>query len=183
MVGTRFARSMSSSNDSKFETVVLRHLDAAYNLARWLLNNDQDAEDVVQDASIRAFDSLDTLRGTNGRSWFLAIVRNTSLNRIRQRKSSQTVELAVEELIADPRAANPHELVVRAWQSEEIKTALSNLPVEFREVVVLRELEDMSYKEIAEVTELPIGTVMSRLSRARERLQFSLVASDAVEIK
>ena len=183
MVGTRIACPLSTSSEAKFEAVVLRHLDAAYNLARWLLNNDQDAEDVVQDAAIRALESLHTHRGTNGRPWFLAIVRNTSLNRIRQRSSNRTVELEMDDLFADPRAASPHELVVRAWQSEEVVAALTNLPVAFREVVILRELEDMSYKEIAEVTEVPIGTVMSRLARARERLQFTLAASDAVEAK
>jgi RNA polymerase sigma-70 factor (ECF subfamily) len=181
MVATRIGRTLSTSSESQFESVVLRHLDAAYNLARWLLSNDQDAEDVVQDAAIRALESMHTLRGTNGKSWFLTIVRNTSLNRIRQRNSNRTVELEVEELFADPRTASPHELVIRAWQGEEVSEAMSNLPLAFREVVVLRELEGMSYKEIAEVTDLPIGTVMSRLARARERLQFSLVASGAVE--
>jgi RNA polymerase sigma-70 factor (ECF subfamily) len=88
--------------------------------------------------------------------------------------------MEVDELFAEPRTANPHELVVRAWQSEELTAALSSLPVAFREVIILRELEDMSYKEIADVIEVPIGTVMSRLARARERLQFSLVTSGAV---
>ena len=180
MVAMRVGRTLGTSNESTFETHVLAHLDAAYNLARWLLGNDQDAEDAVQDAAIRALESIHTLRGTNGKSWFLTIVRNTSLNRIRQRNSNRTVDMEVEESFADPRTASPHELVIRAWQSEELTVALGNLPLAFREVIILRELEDMSYKEIAEVTELPLGTVMSRLARARERLQFSLVASGAV---
>jgi RNA polymerase sigma-70 factor (ECF subfamily) len=173
---------LSTSKEAKFEVVVLRHLDAAYNLARWLLGNDQDAEDVVQDAAIRAFDSLHTFRGIDGKPWFLSVVRNVSLNRIRQRNSTATVELESEELIADPRTANPEEQVIRAWEGEAIQCALSQLPVPFREIVVLRELEDMSYKQIANVTGLPIGTVMSRLARARQRLQFSLVAADAMEL-
>src|SRR5271154_6160991 len=101
MVATRTVRPLSSPDLAEFESVVLRHLDAAYNLARWLLGNDQDAEDAVQDAAIRALESMQTLRGTNGRSWFLTIVRNTSLNRIRQRNSNRTVDLEVDELFAD----------------------------------------------------------------------------------
>ena len=174
-------RHPSTSTEAKFEDIVLRHLDAAYNLARWLVNNDQDAEDVVQDAAIRAFDSLQTFRGTDGKSWFLTVVRNTSLNRIRQRNSTQTVELETEELIADPRQATLEEQVIRAWQGEAVRCAVAALPVPFREIVVLRELENMSYKQIADVTGLPIGTVMSRLARARQRLQFSLVAADIGE--
>ncbi len=132
----------------------------------------------MQDAAIRAFDALETIRGTDGKSWFLAIVRNTSLNRIRQRGSARTVELEKEELIPDPRLATPEEQVIRAWEGEAIRSAMAALPLPFREIVVLRELEEMSYQQIADVTGLPIGTVMSRLSRARQRLQFSLVAME-----
>ena len=150
---------------------VIRHLDAAHNLARWLLNNDQDAEDVVQDAALRAFHSLRSFRGSDGKAWFLAVVRNTSFNRLRQR--GRTVELKPEEMYASA-SADPEELAIRSWESEEIRRAMDTLPVEFRELVVLRELEEMSYKEIASVTGLPLGTVMSRLSRARRRLQEAL---------
>jgi len=173
--------SLSTSNETKFETIVLRHLDAAYNLARWLLGNDQDAEDVVQDASIRALDSLDSFRGEDGKAWFLTIVRNTSLNCIRQRKSNRLVELETEDLIPDGRNPSPEELVIRVWQKDAITAAMSALPHQYLELIVLRELEDMSYKQIAEVAGIPIGTVMSRLSRARQSLQLSLVASNALE--
>ena len=181
MIGSlRNRDSLSTANETKFETIVLRHLDAAYNLARWLLGNDQDAEDVVQDASIRAFDALESFRGSEGKSWFLTIVRNTSLNCIRQRKSNRLVELDTEELVADERNPSPEELVIRAWQGDAISAAMHALPLEYLEVIVLRELEDMSYKQIAEVAGIPIGTVMSRLSRARQCLQLSLVAADAM---
>jgi RNA polymerase sigma-70 factor (ECF subfamily) len=165
---------LRKDSDYKFEAVVLRHLDAANNLARWLLGNDQDAEDVVQDAAIRAFDALRTFRGGDGKAWFLTIVRNTSYNRLRQRKSHQTVEIPLEDIVAEGLNSDPEALVIRAWEAEELQAALDELPVAFREMVVLRELEDLSYKEIAAVTGMPIGTVMSRLARARQRLQATL---------
>jgi len=174
--------SLSTSNETKFESIVLRHLDAAYNLARWLLGNDQDAEDVVQDASIRALDALEGFRGTDGKSWFLAIVRNTSLSRIRQRNSNRTVQLDTEDFVPDGRNPSPEELVIRVWQRDAITAAMGALPPAFLELIVLRELENMSYKQIAEVAGIPIGTVMSRLFRARQCLQLSLVAADAVEV-
>ena len=182
MIGSlRNRDSLSTSNETKIETIVLRHLDAAYNLARWLLGNDQDAEDVVQDASIRALDSLESFRGEDGKAWFLTIVRNTSLNCIRQRKSNRMVELDPEDIIPDGRNPSPEELVIRVWQKDAVTAAMSALPPAYLELIVLRELEDMSYKQIAEVAGIPIGTVMSRLSRARQCLQLSLVASNAVE--
>jgi RNA polymerase sigma-70 factor, ECF subfamily len=174
---------LSTSTEAQFEIVVLQHLDAAYNLARRLLKNEQDAEDVVQDAAIRAFKALPSFRGTEGKAWFLTIVRNTGINKIRRNNASGTVDLDAEGLAADPRKANPEELVIRSWQGEAIEAALNELPLPFLEVVVLRELEDMSYKEIAEVTGQPIGTVMSRLARARQRLQFNLVRINAIEVQ
>lgn len=171
--------SLSTSNETKFEKIVLRHLDAAYNLARWLLGNDQDAEDIVQDASIRALDSLDRFEGLDGKAWFLTIVRNASLNLIRQRKSNRMVELDTEDIIPDGRNPSPEELVIRVWQKDAVTSAMSALPPAYLELIVLRELEDMSYKQIAEVVGIPLGTVMSRLSRARQFLQLSLVAADA----
>jgi RNA polymerase sigma-70 factor (ECF subfamily) len=166
---------LRKESDYRFEWAVLRHLDAAYNLARWLLGNDQDAEDVVQDAAIRAHDSLKTFRGTNGKAWFLTIVRNVSFNHLRKRSGERSVEVTIEEVV-DLRAPDPEQLVIQAWEAEVLRSALDDLPVVFREIVVLRELEDMSYKEIATVTGLPMGTVMSRLARARQRLQASLHA-------
>ncbi len=164
---------MNTESDIRFEWVVLKNVEAGYNLARWLLGDDLDAEDAVQDAALRAFKSFKSFRGEDGKSWFLAIVRNTAYNRLRQRHSSQFVEMPPEE-VADLATPNPEESMIRAWESEEIATALNELPIPLREVLVLRELEEMSYKQIAAVSGLPIGTVMSRLARARRQLQSSL---------
>jgi len=163
--------------------LVLPHLDAAYNLARWLLGNDQDAEDVVQDSAIRAFDALKTFRGNDGKAWLLAIVRNSSYNCLRRRKSSRVVDFEMEDLPADPRSVDPETLVLLTLTSDAVKAAMDELPIGYREIVVLRELEGMSYKEIAETTGIPIGTVMSRLSRARQRLQDMLQGSYGEETK
>ncbi len=160
---------MKRRNEFDFEWNVLRHLDAANNLARWLLGNLQDAEDVVQDSAIRAFAAYSSFRGSDAKPWFLAIVRNGCMNRLRHRSRMQPLEENVED--SEP---SPEALVVRAWEAETVRMAIDGLPVEFREVIVLRELEEMSYKEIAAVTGLPIGTVMSRLTRARGRLAAAL---------
>jgi RNA polymerase sigma-70 factor (ECF subfamily) len=167
-----------SNRESDFERIVLAHLDAAYNLARWLLANDQDAEDVVQDSCVRAFDSLKSFRGQDGKSWFLAIVRNTSFNCIRGRKSGLPPEL-MEEMQADANVVSPEILLIKAWEAAAVRAAIEQLPVGYREVVVLREFEDMSYKQIAIVTGLAMGTVMSRLSRARDQLQAILQQTEA----
>ena len=153
-----------------FEEVVLPHLDAAFNYARWLTNDDADAEDVVQDAYLRAFRFFSTLRGKDARPWLLAIVRNAWYGRVSTRKTfADRNDLSV---IEDVQAADvdPEALLMRREASDGVRRAIAALPPDFREVLVLREIEGMSYKEIADVIGVPIGTVMSRLARARQRL-------------
>lgn len=148
------------------------HLDAAYNLARWLTRNEHDAEDMVQEASLRAFKFFSDFRGTNGRAWLLTIVRNTCYTWLQQNRVRETTSAFDEEIHTPERDLfDPAVLVLKSDDSEALKAALAELPVEFREMVVLRELEGLSYKEIADIANVPLGTVMSRLARARERLK------------
>jgi RNA polymerase sigma factor (sigma-70 family) len=158
-----------------------RHLDAAYNLGRWLLGNDQDAADAVHDAYLRAARAAHTYAGGNSRAWWLAIVRNCCLAMLSTRGRDKPLD---EETAALPRtAANEVEDSVDAAQSRaRIAEHLRALPAEFREALVLREFEDLSYREIADVLGVPIGTVMSRLSRGRSLLQRALETSPAREI-
>jgi RNA polymerase sigma-70 factor (ECF subfamily) len=157
----------------ELEAVVLPHLDAAYTLARYLTRNDADAQDVVQDAALRALKYVGGFRGTTGadaRAWFLTIVRNTAYTwHQRQQGDKGTTEFN-EELHSGDAHIDPLVAV-------DLRQALDALPFEFREVIVLRELEGLSYKEISDVTGVPVGTVMSRLSRARKRLQRVLSVS------
>jgi len=151
---------------------VLPHLDAAYNLARWLTGNDHDAQDVAQEASLRAFKFFASFRGENTRAWLLTIVRNTFYNWLQKNRPREIAgqiddeALAVEEASTNAEAAPLH-----LADAEMIRRAIAELPVEFRDVIVLREMEGFDYKEIAEMSDLPIGTVMSRLSRARGLLR------------
>jgi RNA polymerase sigma-70 factor (ECF subfamily) len=164
------------SKQARFERSTLAHLDAAYNLARWLIGNEQDAEDMVQEAYLRAFKFFDTFHGVDSRAWLLAIVRNTCYTWLRQQKSSSLAMPYDDELHDDgSEMLNPERLFIQNADNEALRTALAGLPVEFREVIILRDLEDMSYKEIAGIVAVPLGTVMSRLSRARKRLQQSLM--------
>jgi RNA polymerase sigma factor (sigma-70 family) len=155
-----------------FEEVVLPHLDAAFNYARWLTKNDADAEDVVQDAYLRALRFFSSLRGEDARAWLLTIVRNTWYGRFPRRAGSAVMTVAVEEEDDDrPDASlDPEAQMIQRQTVEEVRRALETLPADFREVLVLRELEGLSYKEIAAIVGIPLGTVMSRLARARERL-------------
>jgi RNA polymerase sigma factor (sigma-70 family) len=158
-----------------FEQVVLPHLDAAYNLARWLTRNTQDAEDVVQEAYLRAFRFFGGFHGGNARTWLLKIVRNTCYTWLHQNRPQQPTTAFDEELHTDmAQSQSPETLVLRKADRQLLNHALEELPVDFREVLVLLELEGLSYKEIAEVLAIPIGTVMSRLARARHRLRDSL---------
>jgi RNA polymerase sigma-70 factor (ECF subfamily) len=157
------------------EQELLPHLDAAYNLARWLTCNDQDAQDVVQEAYMRAFRFFGESRGANVRPWLLRIVRNKcytwlQLNRLRQ----PTTKFYEELFVHDPGAQNLEEALLRSDSSTLLRQALESLPAGSREVLVLRELQGMTYKEISEVTGIPCGTVMSRLSRARSSLRQTL---------
>ncbi len=154
--------------------LLLPHLDAAYDLARWLVRHDRDAEDVVQEAYLRAVRYADSLLGTDGRPWLLAIVRNTALTFLRRRGLLRSVPLESAPETVDETTPDPEVLALAAADRTRVRHALDALPVEFREVLVLRELEGLSYKEIAAVIDAPIGTVMSRLARARERLHRAL---------
>ncbi len=164
----------------RFEAIVLPHLDAAYTLARYLTRHEQDAQDVVQDAYLRALKYFEGFRGTesgDGRAWLLAIVRNAAFTwRRRYRREASAVEFD-EQLHSESVAeVNPEMALMGASARESLHQALDRLPPEFREVIVLRELQGLSYKEIGEITGVPAGTVMSRLSRARSRLQRALYA-------
>jgi len=144
------------------------HLDAAYNLARWLAGNDHDAEDIAQEACVRALRFISAYRGGNSRSWLLAIVRNTAYSWLKKNRPKAIVSIEDEDMaeIEDPVAPT----FDRA-DAAVLRAALEDLPLEFREALVLRHLEGLSYKEIAEVAGVPVGTVMSRLARARQQLQ------------
>src|SRR5258706_7544837 len=154
-----------------FEEVVLPHLDAAFNYARWLTKSDADAEDVVQDAAVRALRFFSSLRNDDARAWLLTIVRNTWYARFA--KPGRADQHVVLDEMTDERPdeqLDPEALVIQRQAVERVQEAIGELPVDFREVIVLRELEGLSYKEIAAVIGAPIGTVMSRLARGRERL-------------
>jgi RNA polymerase sigma-70 factor (ECF subfamily) len=167
-----------------FEEAVMPHLDAAYNLARWLMRNEHDAQDMVQEAYLRAFRFFGGFHGTDARAWLLTIVRNTCYTWLK-RKQAPEFSCDFEEAVMtkesdelDPESS--HELKV---QAKLINEAIEKLPAEFREVVILRELEELSYKEIAAITGIPIGTVMSRLSRARKRLLAYLRSATQVDLR
>jgi len=164
----------------RFEDAVLPHLDAAYNLARWLMRDDHEAQDAVQDACVRALRFFSGFHGGDGRVWLLSIVRNTCFSRMRSRRPHQgDMEFDEQAHGIDDEAANPERLLLRSRDEAALRRALEALPPEFREVIVMRELEGLSYKEIADVAELPIGTVMSRLARARKRLAYELAGEES----
>ncbi len=161
---------------SRFEQAVLPHLTAAYNLARWLTRNDHDAEDVVQEAYVRAFKFFGGFHGGDSRAWLLAIVRHTGYTWLQHNRGHELMTGFDEEIHSQAgEAANPETLLLHRSNQQLLRQALEELPVEFREVIILRELEGLSYKEIAAIADLPVGTVMSRLARARMRLQRTLV--------
>lgn len=161
---------------ARFEEAALPHLDAAYNLARWLTSNEHDAQDVVQEAYLRAFEFFEGFYGADGRGWLLTIVRNTCFTWLRRNRPAELATEFDEEIHSEPEAsANPEGILLEKVGREQLQAALEELPVEFREALVLRELEGLSYKEIADVSGVPVGTVMSRLARARDRLRDGLV--------
>jgi len=156
---------------ARFEQVVLPHLSAAYNLARWLTRNDHDAEDVVQEAYVRAWKFFGSFHGGESRAWLLTIVRHTCYTWLQHNRAHDLTTVFDEEIHSVASAsANPETLLLHRANQQMLRDALETLPVAFREVVVLRELEGLSYKEIAAIADLPLGTVMSRLARARARL-------------
>lgn len=166
---------LDPTDQERFERTFLPHMRAAYNLARWLTRNDQDAQDVVQEAYLRAVRFFGGFRGEDSKAWLLTIVRNACYTG-RHRGRTPEATIAFDEEIHDvgDEALGPEGLLLQEASRQMLVEALEALPVEFREAVVLRELEGLSYKEMAEVTQLPIGTVMSRLSRARTRLRRAL---------
>jgi len=153
----------------RFEAQALPHLDAAYNLARWLSRSPADADDIVQDAMLRAFRAFDGFRGGDAKAWLLAIVRNCWLSAGAAARRRGHASLEDQELVAPE--SDPEASAIQAGAKRKLDAMIAALPEEFREVLILREMEDMSYREIAEITGTPIGTVMSRLARARAALR------------
>jgi RNA polymerase sigma-70 factor, ECF subfamily len=155
---------------------LVAHLDAAYNLARWLMRNEAEAEDSVQEAYLRAVGHFAGFRGGDGRAWLLTIVRNTCYSRLRRKETSAHTDF--DEALhsaASRQTPGPETVLLLAERTELVRKSLAELPAEYREILVLRELEQLSYREIANIEGIPLGTVMSRLSRARRQLQQTLM--------
>ncbi len=162
---------------TSFEEMMLPHLDAAHNLARWLLRNEQDAQDVVQEAYLRAFKSFAGFHGSNGRAWLLTIVRNTSYTLLKKNRAVDLTTTFDEEIHASGyESVSPATILEHSEDAELIREAMDELPAEFREILTLRHQEGLSYKEIADIAQIPLGTVMSRLARARAKLKECLAA-------
>ena len=169
------------SQRAQFEHIVLPHLDAAYNLARWLLRNDADADDVTQEAFVRAYRFFDSFHGGNAKTWLLTIVRHACYSWLKQHRAEKSTMAFDEQQHSannndatdghDPFSASPESLFLQEADRRLLHQYLEALPLEFREALVLRELEGLSYKEISAVMDVPIGTVMSRLARGRGLLQ------------
>lgn len=163
------------SEHIRFEELVLPHLDAGYNLARWLTRDVHDAEDVVQDACMRALKYVGTLRDGAARAWFLTIVRHAFYDWCGRNRPAEILkdDGTAIDMAADDTAVGPEQAALRSAESRVLADAVAELPLVFREVLVLRELEELSYKEIARIADIPVGTVMSRLARARSLLRRS----------
>jgi RNA polymerase sigma factor (sigma-70 family) len=164
-----------TSSNEQFAMVVMPHLDDAYGLARWLTGNGTDAEDIVQEASLRALRGLDRYAGVNARAWFLAITRNTAFTWLaRNRPKALVATEDIETLAAADGAETPEEALIAKASAAELELAIGGLPPPFKETLVLRDITGLSYREIAEITSVPLGTVMSRLARARALLMAAL---------
>jgi RNA polymerase sigma-70 factor (ECF subfamily) len=166
-------------NWRRFERLAMPHLDAAYNLARWMTHNDHDAQDVVQDALVRAMRYFQGFRGEGARAWLLQIVRHTCYSWLKENRPVEKVMLDDDDddalqAIAAPSDDEPPSIAMRKADREQINAAIASLPVAYREVLVLRELEELSYADIARIAEIPVGTVMSRLARARGLMRAAL---------
>src|ERR1700676_1094639 len=163
------------SDQTRFEELVLPHLDAAYNLARWLTRDVNDAEDVVQDACVRALKYVGSLNGNSARAWFLTIVRHAFYDWCKRNRPTEIArdDGTAIDMAVDPAAVDPEQAFLRSAESKALADAVAALPLAYREVLILREMEELSYKEIARIADIPIGTVMSRLARARGLLQRS----------
>jgi len=167
------------TKEKRFQVMIMPHLDSAFNLARWLTRSDQDAEDIVQESYLRAFKFFDSFHGEDGRAWLLSIVRNTFYTWHQQNKM-QVINTPFEEDLHSIKQEDasleqntnnkPEEMLIQEDNRRLVHQALEALPVEFREVIVMRELEELSYKQIAEIMGIPMGTVMSRLGRSRKQL-------------
>jgi RNA polymerase sigma-70 factor (ECF subfamily) len=178
---------MNSAEDHRrFERLVLPHLDAAYNLARWLTFNDDDAQDVVQDAMLRALRYMDSCRGDDAKAWVLQIVRNTCYSWLKEHRPSERLWLGDEDDTLDrmpaPQADEPQEIAMRNADMRQVNEAIAALPVPFRDVLVLREIEELAYTDIARIAGVPVGTVMSRLARARAMLREALTRKPALRV-
>src|SRR5712672_2681541 len=156
---------------ASFEETMLPHMDAAHNLAKWLLRNEEDAQDVVQEAYLRAFKSFSGFHGSNGRAWLLTIVRNTSYTLLKKNQVADFTTFDEEIHVAGDESASPATILEHGEDAELIREAMDALPAEFREILALRHQEGLSYKEIADIAQIPPGTVMSRLARARGKLR------------
>ena len=162
---------------ASFEETMLPHMDAAHNLAKWLLRNEEDARDVVQEAYLRAFKSFGGFHGSNGRAWLLTIVRNTSYTLLKKNHAVDLTTTFDEEIhTSGQESVSPATLLERSEDADLVREAMDKLPVDFREILVLRHLEGLSYNEIADIAQIPPGTVMSRLARARGKLKECLAA-------
>ena len=163
------------SDTQRFDELIEVHLDAAYNLARWLMHDETEAEDMVQEAYMRVASHFAGFRGGDGRAWLLTIVRNSCYDRLRQ-KGASGLNTDFDEAVHSfgRQTPNPEAELLQAERTELLRKSLDELPATYREVIVLRELEQLSYREIADIAGIPVGTVMSRLSRARQQLQQSL---------
>ena len=162
---------------ARFEETVMPHLNAAYNLARWLTRSDADAEDLVQESYLRAFRAFDTFQGQDGRAWLLAVVRNTCYTFLKK-KGNQTMVEFDERMHSSPaETPDAENILLNQAAIGSLHQCLESLPVEYREAMILRELEELSYKEIADIAGVPVGTVMSRLARGRKRLQQCLAGA------
>jgi RNA polymerase sigma factor (sigma-70 family) len=167
---------------ASFEAMMLPCMDAAHNLARWLMRNEQDAQDVVQEAYLRAFRSFGGFRGTNGRPWLLTIVRNTAYTLLKKNRTADLTTAFDEEIHATgDESVSPATILEHAEDAELIKNAMDGLPAEFREILILRHQENLSYNEIGDILKIPIGTVMSRLARARGKLKQYLATNVSQE--
>jgi RNA polymerase sigma factor (sigma-70 family) len=174
---------IESTKRQRFQTTIMPHLNSAYNLARWLTHGHTEAEDIVQEAYLRAFKFFDGFHGEDGRVWLLGIVRNTFYTWYQQNKT-QNQHTPFEEDLHSSNTENfksaddnPEQILMQKDSQRVLNSALRALPIEFREVMVMRELEDLSYKQIAEIVQIPMGTVMSRLGRGRKQLATILAAS------
>jgi RNA polymerase sigma-70 factor, ECF subfamily len=164
-----------------FELTMWPHMRAAYNLARWLVRNDHDAEDIVQESFLKAYKAQESFRGSEARTWMLSIVRNTAIDFLRRYKTSATTTLSEPGYEPKDESPDPERVLLQQTRRDRVRQAISHLEPDFREPIVLREIEGMSYKEIAAVLDIPMGTVMSRLSRARNLLLLELGGSKEVQ--